>query len=72
VPVLQRRGLFRTEYQGKTLRENLGLRRPANRFTLRRAGETATGRGRRRASGGGSERGVAATVDFHYPLRVGH
>ncbi len=28
VPELQRRGLFRTEYEGKTLRENLGLRRP--------------------------------------------
>jgi hypothetical protein len=25
VPELQRRGLFRTEYAGKTLRENLGL-----------------------------------------------
>jgi FMN-dependent oxidoreductase (nitrilotriacetate monooxygenase family) len=32
VPELQRRGLFRTEYEGKTLRENLGLRRPTNRF----------------------------------------
>lgn len=32
VPELQRRGLFRTEYEGKTLRENLGLRRPANKF----------------------------------------
>lgn len=32
VPELQRRGLFRTEYQGKTLRENLGLPRPANQF----------------------------------------
>ncbi|WP_248763744.1 LLM class flavin-dependent oxidoreductase [Pseudomonas sp. 13-2922] len=32
VPELQRRGLFRTEYQGKTLREHLGLARPANRF----------------------------------------
>ncbi|RDJ27497.1 FMN-dependent monooxygenase [Bosea caraganae] len=32
VPELQRRGLFRREYQGKTLRENLGLPRPANRF----------------------------------------
>ncbi len=30
VPELQRRGLFRTEYEGRTLRENLGLRRPAN------------------------------------------
>jgi len=32
VPVLQRRGLFRTEYQGSTLRENLGLARPTNAF----------------------------------------
>ncbi|MBV9636467.1 MAG: LLM class flavin-dependent oxidoreductase [Methylobacteriaceae bacterium] len=32
VPELQRRGLFRREYQGKTLRENLGLSRPENRF----------------------------------------
>ena len=32
VPELQRRGLFRTEYEGATLRENLGLARPANRF----------------------------------------
>ncbi len=32
VPELQRRGLFRTEYEGATLREHLGLPRPANRF----------------------------------------
>jgi alkanesulfonate monooxygenase SsuD/methylene tetrahydromethanopterin reductase-like flavin-dependent oxidoreductase (luciferase family) len=32
VPELQRRGLFRTEYEGRTLRENLGLPRPANRY----------------------------------------
>lgn len=32
IPELQRRGLFRTEYEGVTLRENLGLPRPANRF----------------------------------------
>ncbi|MCQ9424378.1 LLM class flavin-dependent oxidoreductase [Pseudomonas sp. LJDD11] len=32
VPELQRRGLFRIEYEGTTLRENLGLQRPANRF----------------------------------------
>jgi FMN-dependent oxidoreductase (nitrilotriacetate monooxygenase family) len=31
VPELQRRGIFRTRYQGATLRENLGLPRPANR-----------------------------------------
>lgn len=32
VPELQRRGLFRREYEGRTLRENLGLARPGNRF----------------------------------------
>ena len=32
VPVLQGRGLYRTEYEGKTLRENMGLPRPENRF----------------------------------------
>ncbi|MBS0241335.1 MAG: LLM class flavin-dependent oxidoreductase [Proteobacteria bacterium] len=31
VPELQRRGLFRKEYEGRTLRDNLGLKRPANR-----------------------------------------
>jgi len=29
VPELQRRGLFRTDYEGRTLREHLGLKRPA-------------------------------------------
>ena len=29
---VQRRGLFRREYEGRTLRENLGLPRPANRY----------------------------------------
>ena len=28
VPILQRRGRFRTSYQGMTLREHYGLRRP--------------------------------------------
>jgi FMN-dependent oxidoreductase (nitrilotriacetate monooxygenase family) len=32
VPELQGRGLFRREYEGRTLRENLGLPRPKNRF----------------------------------------
>ena len=32
VTELQRRGIFRREYEGKTLRENPGLPRPANRF----------------------------------------
>jgi hypothetical protein len=29
---LQRRGLFRRDYEGRTLRDNLGLPRPDNRF----------------------------------------
>ena len=33
VPILQRRGLFRTEYTGRTLREHYGLPRPANQHT---------------------------------------
>lgn len=32
VPELQRRGLFRQDYEGTTLREHLGLPRPKNRF----------------------------------------
>ena len=32
VPEAQRRHLFRREYEGQTLRENLGMPRPENRF----------------------------------------
>ena len=32
VPILQKRGLFHTDYEGGTLRENLGLPRPVNSF----------------------------------------
>ena len=32
VPELQRREIFRKEYEGQTLRENLGVPRPENRF----------------------------------------
>ena len=37
-PELQRRGLFRREYEGRTLRENLGLKRPVNRYAAARRG----------------------------------
>lgn len=40
LPVLRRRGLFRSDYDGSTLRENLGLDRPANRFVVRSVTET--------------------------------
>jgi hypothetical protein len=33
IPELQRRGIFRTEYEGKTFRENLGVPIPKNIFT---------------------------------------
>jgi len=32
IPLLQRRGLFRTAYEGKTLREHYGLRWPKSVF----------------------------------------
>lgn len=32
IPELVRRGIFRSEYEGKTLRENLGVPRPPNRY----------------------------------------
>lgn len=34
VPELQRRGIFRTDYEGRTLRENLGLHRPPNQNAI--------------------------------------
>lgn len=36
VPELQRRSLFRQDYEGTTLRENLGLPRPENQFFAQR------------------------------------
>lgn len=43
VPELQRRGIFRREYEGPTLRDQLGLPRPENRFfeALAEAGPVA-------------------------------
>ncbi len=36
IPELQRRGVFRREYEGVTLRENLGLERPESRYARRK------------------------------------
>jgi FMN-dependent oxidoreductase (nitrilotriacetate monooxygenase family) len=33
VPILQERGLFRSDYEGATLRDHLGLKKPENQFT---------------------------------------
>jgi alkanesulfonate monooxygenase SsuD/methylene tetrahydromethanopterin reductase-like flavin-dependent oxidoreductase (luciferase family) len=35
IPLLQERGLFRTSYDGSTMREHLGLARPLSRFSQR-------------------------------------
>ena len=37
VPLLQRRGIYRTEYESDTLRGNLGLPIPPNRYTVARS-----------------------------------
>lgn len=42
VPELQRRGLFRSEYEASTLRENLGLARPENQYVLEREASKAS------------------------------
>jgi N-acetyl-S-(2-succino)cysteine monooxygenase len=43
VPELRRRGLFRTEYEGRTLRENLGLIRPTSQFSVNAAASASAG-----------------------------
>ncbi|MFF4595960.1 NtaA/DmoA family FMN-dependent monooxygenase [Amycolatopsis sp. NPDC001319] len=43
VPLLQKRGLFRTEYEATTLRGNLGLPIPENRYTAERSAPVAAG-----------------------------
>ena len=44
VPELQRRGLFRTEYEGTTLRENSGLAAAGQSLRDEAAAEQAFGR----------------------------
>jgi alkanesulfonate monooxygenase len=41
IPELQRRGLFRAEYEGRTLREHLGLPRPESRYAQARPSHAA-------------------------------
>ena len=41
VPILQARGIFRTAYEDDTLRGNLGLPKPTNRYTAVTSRETA-------------------------------
>jgi FMN-dependent oxidoreductase (nitrilotriacetate monooxygenase family) len=41
IPILQKRGLFRTAYEGTTLRENLGLPKPLDRSGVRRVASSS-------------------------------
>ena len=41
IPQMQRRGLFRTEYEGGALRENLGLKPSVNRYARQRGWRAA-------------------------------
>ncbi|HYQ40202.1 MAG TPA: nitrilotriacetate monooxygenase, partial [Pseudomonas sp.] len=41
VPELRRRGLFREEYSGRTLREHFGLARPQNQYLQQRQNQRA-------------------------------
>ena len=41
VPLLQKRGIYRTAYEGRTLRDHLGLKRPPNRYVEADATATA-------------------------------
>jgi len=41
LPELRRRGLFRTEYEGRTLRANLGLAQPVNRYSAEKTSAVA-------------------------------
>ena len=41
VPILRARGLFRTEYTGTTLRDHLGLDRPASQYAPSHQEKTA-------------------------------
>jgi alkanesulfonate monooxygenase SsuD/methylene tetrahydromethanopterin reductase-like flavin-dependent oxidoreductase (luciferase family) len=45
VPELQRRGLYRTRYEGPTLRDNLGLKKPISRYVREKAKGLATAAG---------------------------
>ncbi|HKX21638.1 MAG TPA: LLM class flavin-dependent oxidoreductase [Rhizorhapis sp.] len=41
IPILQARGLFRTDYEGTTFREHLALAQPANRYSRKRSEKSA-------------------------------
>jgi len=68
VPVLQRRGLFRTEYEHDTLRGNLSLPAPVNRYT--RAREEAALANAAHETAVSSERGAAERLSAPEPKAI--
>lgn len=59
VPILRERGLFRSEYEGTTLREHYGLPRPVNQYFDAPTAEVEVGAGESADAG----RSAAALVD---------
>ncbi len=68
VPILQRKGMFRTEYPGTTLRDTLGLERPGDGFE----NYVPSGERLHTAEWGGKVRGgrVRLTADAHRSMTV--
>ena len=62
IPELQRRGLFRTRYEGRTLRENLGLRWPANRFARGGQSDAVTSEQKLKRASGSSRRNIPTST----------
>lgn len=65
VPQMQRRGIFRQDYEGRTLREHLGLPRPPNRFFARK-GQTS----KRPPNDGSAIQGYHAHVYYSQQTRA--
>ena len=61
VPILRERGLFRTEYEGTTLRDHLGLARPESRYATRAADVLPEASGADEASGAVGQEGARTT-----------
>ena len=59
VPILQRRGLWQTEYTGTTLREHYGLARPASQYASASSSDSGSGSGSGSGAGSGSGSGEA-------------
>ena len=72
IPELQRRGLFRTEYEGPTLRDNLGLPRPESRVSVASCGSALQRLELRRGAGAQEAEVAADREEADAALGAGH